>query len=498
MIDVKEILSQLSKYLNNEQSFDQYYFKNAVIAGGAVCNSVYNHMHNEKAPINDIDIFVFKQLPKAQENLDQDGAQDTYVNEIIGEVSNKVKMVSTERFDNINLTTVSVENLFDLETLGRQLIEGFDINCTKAFITLEPNSKLILHEEFSLFLKTKQLRSYKTRTPIKTMLRIVKKKKEFKAYLSDFHLDSLYEISQRRKTVIVEDTFLKYPTELELLSKYFRFFKMSNGRYKAKYLKPFTDLHISEKLVMRNLELRSRMVIVFDWYFSKNKIYNKYLKLRSYKKCLKAFLANDLESKLKDDFHKDDLVYIEKILAQVRNTAVYFNQMSLAKSITKAKEIHSFRRDEEIYLAFLGLLRFEDKDSDLREEYKSFKKTFINNAAPLTKPLELSESFNGKVFELTSQLALAEEGRKMSHCVGGFADAVKAGNCRIFSIISDAGRSTIEITFNPVIRGVQHQATGNTFPPKENRVIANELINYLKENQSPSVQVSSSNLIINF
>lgn len=64
---------------------------------------------------------------------------------------------------------------------------------------------------------------------------------------------------------------------------------------------------------------------------------------------------------------------------------------------------------------------------------------------------------------LTTPAALAVEGRVMRHCVGGYADPVRRGQCWIVSIVSRHGRSTVELRDDGSV--TQHKGVNNDNPP---------------------------------
>ena len=64
---------------------------------------------------------------------------------------------------------------------------------------------------------------------------------------------------------------------------------------------------------------------------------------------------------------------------------------------------------------------------------------------------------------LNTAAELANEGRDLKHCVGGYLEAVRSGRCIILAINSRHGRSTIEISDGLVI--MQHRGVSNGAPP---------------------------------
>jgi len=70
---------------------------------------------------------------------------------------------------------------------------------------------------------------------------------------------------------------------------------------------------------------------------------------------------------------------------------------------------------------------------------------------------------------LTTPAALAAEGKTLSHCVGGYADQVRKGQCLIVSIASSHGRSTAEIRHGQEWSVAQHKGKRNLDAPKRHQ-----------------------------
>lgn len=496
---VEEIKNHLDSLLgpNEKGLLNNHLNSTAVIAGGAVANFIYNKVHNGSAPINDIDVFIFQLKPVTDNEPNLDGAVVDYINEI--GTDNNYKISKTERKGLINYIYVDVDYMTDLKSLATNLLNDFDINATKAAILLNNryfstkdkdfyfNDEILIQEEFTDFLKTKELKSLKTKTPLKTMMRLLKKQKEFGAYLNEEHLDSVYQVSRGKRIHITGENFKKFSNEINTLRPYFRFFKMANGQYKSWSMKEFDKLHTSEKRIMKNSKLKKYLIPIFDWKKSGKKSYEKYLKLRPYYNVLKAFITKNIEEKVKQDFNPKDLMYVSKVIRKVQVSSAYFRNLSLRDAIIQAKFLVKFEKtDNEIYLAFLGRLssyNFAMKNEEIQEHFKAFKKTYIDSQKPINIPYTLSKELEKNCVELNSQIALAEEGKKMGHCVGGYAEKVRENKSRIFSISTDEELSTLEVRVEEAgIRGIQHRARFNKFPSKKNREIAIALINYINKN----------------
>jgi hypothetical protein len=95
-----------------------------------------------------------------------------------------------------------------------------------------------------------------------------------------------------------------------------------------------------------------------------------------------------------------------------------------------------------------GTLRDEFNDSENKVEWLN---NYLDEAEEklsrkLTDPLDLS-NFDHKdcVIEITNNLDLLSEGRRMGHCVGGYGSRIEDGSSRIFHIECDGIGSTLEV-----------------------------------------------------
>ncbi len=72
---------------------------------------------------------------------------------------------------------------------------------------------------------------------------------------------------------------------------------------------------------------------------------------------------------------------------------------------------------------------------------------------------------------LCTPAMLAEEGKSLRHCVGGYVDAVARGECYIVAISTRQGRSTVELS--PTLWVSQHRGVVNSQPPlRNNRLLS--------------------------
>lgn len=457
----------------------------SVIAGGAVANLLYNKQHNKNAPVNDIDIFVFNQRTTPKENNNLDGAIDDYIDGINSEFNNNLKILKTTRNGIFNIIEVEVDYIFDLGSLLVTLLERFDINATQAGIRLD-NNQLITLPEYDEFLKTCQIKAINTNTPVKTILRLLKKKKEFECYFDDNQIKILFQFSRFKNSKMTSETVEKFKDQIDYCKDYFRVFKMSGDVWKV-FLnrdKHNLKLHRNEKKLIKS-QNNKLLLPLFEAYYSQSKLYNKYLKIRPYQRTLSAYLSHDLFNNLKQDFNESKLVNLEKTLRKVQVLNNYFSKLSVRDSIDQAVILERIE-NPEFKLYILGLLAtqiFPLDNESLLEFIKLNEKKFLDSLEPLAMPLEYS-SFK-KIKELLTDYSLRLEGSRMGHCVGGYGAKIKRGDCRIFSIETEEGLSTIEIASKKISDtetlwyGIQHRGKFNKLPPQKNRELAVEFLNHL-------------------
>lgn len=442
--------------------------KNAVIAGGAVCNLIHNYFNKKNSPVNDIDIFVFHEKESNNKDYNLDGAFINYNFLIKTDKNEQYKILSTNRDGYINYIHVEVENKENIEDLTKTLLKNFDINSTKGAIILE-TSKLIILDEFIDFLNNQQLEATSIKTPIKTILRLLKKQNELDVFLNKSHIESIYQFARFRETVIIQENFEKFKKEIILIKDKILPIKLRNGNVKLKYLQKFEPLHKNELKIIKNQGGNVLIRILEQKFNNSNKI-KKYNKIIPYWRVLNNVVFNNFEEKTKDGFNSNDLVNFEKLLNKVPELTDSFSKLSLRDSIFICNKIRSFNLNDSFFNQFLGFLSKKELSlSKISEDYNQFQKEYLLKSKSIVKKLDIESKF---VYELISKNHLELEGSEMNHCVGGYFNKINENN-RIFSIKKGKLRSTIEIKKdNGVWIGVQHFGKNNTFPNNELRDIA--------------------------
>jgi hypothetical protein len=169
-----------------------------LLAGGSLGNVIWELVSGNKAVINDIDIFILKDIIEYSDNKERPlfeykEEETNYFEEYSGmawstKTKGYYKIIEAKKED--------YNNIIDyVSTTSDPLIviNSFDINCTRVGYSLE-NDEFYWSEDFVDFLKTGQLKVSNLKTPSHTALRLVKKSKELNAKLDDFELKLIQHV----------------------------------------------------------------------------------------------------------------------------------------------------------------------------------------------------------------------------------------------------------------------------------------------------------------
>ena len=172
--------------------------ESGLLAGGSLGNVIWELVSGNKAVINDIDIFILKDIIEYSDNKERPlfeykEEETNYFEEYSGmawstKTKGYYKIIEAKKED--------YNNIIDyVSTTSDPLIviNSFDINCTRVGYSLE-NDEFYWSEEFVDFLKTGQLKVSNLKTPSHTALRLVKKSKELNAKLDDFELKLIQHV----------------------------------------------------------------------------------------------------------------------------------------------------------------------------------------------------------------------------------------------------------------------------------------------------------------
>jgi hypothetical protein len=253
---------EIIEFLNSDEAFNQVlgiinheshvrgcgiddYPMHYFIAGGSIANTIYyllNKSKFEKPVINDIDLFNFSYtdsyymgVPEVNNFIFGDISEDTdihldsYGRAWVGSNGEHIRMVSSERFGDINKVTINVyspnNNNFNEVDYYKELLGVFDLNCCMAGLD-RVNNKIIYTEDFVDFLSTNMIEVTNLSQPLQTTIRLHKKAEELKTDTPNIEnemglIQHSFFISSHNS--IGPEWFEKTKTYRELVTKYFTF-----------------------------------------------------------------------------------------------------------------------------------------------------------------------------------------------------------------------------------------------------------------------------------
>jgi hypothetical protein len=253
---------EIIKFLNNEETFNRVlgiinhesenrgcgvgdYPMHYFMAGGSIANTIYYLLNKSKfdAPvINDIDLFNFSHInshymgfPEVNNfifgNISEDTNihLDSYGRAWVGSNGEHIRMVSSERFGDINKVTINVyspnNNNFNEVDYYKELLGVFDLNCCMAGLD-RVNNKIIYTKEFVDFLLTDMIEVTNLSQPLQTTIRLHKKVGELKTDMTNIEnemglIQHSFFISSHNS--IGPEWFEKTKKYRELVLKYFTF-----------------------------------------------------------------------------------------------------------------------------------------------------------------------------------------------------------------------------------------------------------------------------------
>ena len=401
--------------------------KRGFIAGGSLANTIWELVSGNKAVINDIDVFLFRQktnipLEENRETLFRYKETDKKFYEDYSGIcwytytKNYYAIVSSETNGVFN------EIVYDSNIEEPQFIlNSFDINCTRVGYSIELD-KFYWTKEFEDFLNTHRLLVSNLTTPAHTSIRILKKSKELNIPVDEFEFKilshalniSFNDYNKLRFKERYSEIYQKYSDELSLYFKIDRdlegekYIKLNfNCDDKLYYLKPVKYVSKFERNVGESDLLNLGNVIDIwddlnigtlnsskDFLFYIRNIYRKD-ELKKYWKelsnCFETVDYIDCEPSEKDfNLLSRFLKYSPRSLNNLKN-------MKLSKQIELIKKLLSvFSDDPIIAISLLESERFE-----MPEDFDDITKLLLE----LSVRKEIINDTRGKV-----RLILQDEG----------------------------------------------------------------------------------------
>jgi hypothetical protein len=166
------------------------------LAGGSICNIVWEKVSGNKAKINDLDIYILDKIidNATHEELKEKQSFEQKEKIIYEDYKGLNYAYGTSRFYIIEsvksegmLNTINYKASTDDPML---ILNSFDINCCQLGYDIE-SDKFYWTKEFEDFLTTGKIQLVNLTSPSHSAIRLVKKKKDLGAKLEDVELDMI-------------------------------------------------------------------------------------------------------------------------------------------------------------------------------------------------------------------------------------------------------------------------------------------------------------------
>ena len=389
------------------------------LAGGAIANIVWELVSNNKAVVNDIDIFIFdgieKELDTDKNSLFSYQEKETkyYEDNYTGmNFNNYTKdfysIVESEREDIFN--TIRYKSNTSDPSL---IIKSFDINATRIGYDID-NDKLYWTSEFEEFLKTGELKISNIMTPSHTAVRIAKKSKELNAKLEEFEFKLLqYALSYRfvdRIKLRFKERYLEMCKEhKDILSKYFKMsrdldtedfvFRKTGEKVNLYYLIPecsevFSEFGSPKKIFDEDNNL-NKIFKSTDFLFYMRNIYNKEENLKDMWGKL-YYYFNDIHY-IDKEVSQEDMDLLQRFSNYAPDSIEKLKGLKISEQIKIIKKfLDKFKEDPIIAISILENIKV-DKDIILDDQTMlllelSVRKKIINDTrGKVSKILNLEE-----------------------------------------------------------------------------------------------------------
>ena len=250
--------------------------KKGFLAGGSICNLIWEEVSGNKAIVNDIDIFILDEI--LEENFQPDKSIDLY------SFAEK-EVVWYEDYAGINYVQRNKDYYIIKESTSDGIfnyikyksnvtdpgiiIRSFDINCTLMGYSIEED-KFYWTKDFETFLSSGELKVTNLRTPCHTAIRIIKKQDELNCKLDDFEFNILqYTLSGNHigayKIKFQERYFNLFIKYIDKLSEFFYIQKDLDA---MSYVKVTHNKDVKLWKLLSNNNMIFKVNIAVDWNFN--------------------------------------------------------------------------------------------------------------------------------------------------------------------------------------------------------------------------------------
>lgn len=332
--------------------------KKGFLAGGSICNIIWEEVSGNKAIVNDIDIFILDELVDL---FTPDKTIDLYS-------FTEKEVVWFEDYTGINYVKKNKDFYVIKESTSDGIfnyikyrsnvsdpgiiIRSFDINCTLMGYSIEED-KFYWTKDFETFLSSGELKVTNLKTPCHTAIRIVKKQDELKCKLDDFEFNILqytlsvdhvgaYKIKFQERYLNI---FIKY------IDKLSEFFYIQKDLDAINYVKLTHNKDVKLWKLLSNNPLLFKVSNMedlksFDLLFYIRNIYN-HEELESIWKELHYLYNNDVDY-VDIDADIKDIELLGRLIKHAPATINNLKGLKLSEQITLLKRLLDKYEDDPI------------------------------------------------------------------------------------------------------------------------------------------------------
>jgi hypothetical protein len=353
--------------------------KSGFIAGGALANLIWEFVSNNKAIINDIDVFIYDGEYKKPDNgpslwNSEKREKLTYLSTdksvIIHYNGLSTSLVAKEYYKINKCENEGIFNKIYYEASTNDvkiIIDSFDINCTQIGYSIEDN-KFYWTKDFEEFLKTSDLKLVNLLSPSHSAIRLVKKKDELNCNLSDSEIElcsiaisrNFGDINRKYFTEKYLTIFRRYS---DFLKKYFTIKK--SGKINAMFNNPsLPDIELFELITLERTEFND--IDDNNIYYSTELLFwTRNIKGNKYYETIWKRLRIIFSSKYYIDCTIDlkDIELINRIMNIAPKSYTNLKDLKLSEQIRMIKTLmDKFKNDQSIAIALLEKSNLKELD----------------------------------------------------------------------------------------------------------------------------------------
>jgi len=382
--------------------------KEGYLAGGCLANLIWEYVSENKAIINDIDIFNFHS--KLQEDilyhgstLTKDGDKLFYnqsQKHFYQDYTGLCQSIKNKEFYLISHTENQgiYNHIFYKGTTDSILlvIESFDLNCTQIGYDIK-NDTFVWTENFAEFLKSGELKFTNLNSPHHSAIRILKKRDELNAKLDieEFKLcvyaiqKSLGGITRKYFTEKYANIFIKYKQELD------QYFNLVRDELIPELIKQRKNVDLKifslepSSLIQNQILFHNLEEVPGIWRIEDFLLYKRYIeKSESRKKVWQKvhYLFSVLKENYLDEIpSNEDLDLLYRTTFNAANIIKNIETLTISQQIILIKKLFlKFESDISVALALLEKHTFTTTDVELDDDFSlllelTVRKEIVNN-----------------------------------------------------------------------------------------------------------------------